>query len=118
MKLLLDEMHTSAAAVELRVHGPDVASVQERADLRGLADEDILIVAAGEGRAVVTENVKDFAPLDRRWAAEGREHAGLVFTSPTRYNRARLAYPGDLVAALAAFVADAPVSGTSWTWWL
>lgn len=100
MKLLLDEMHASAVAVELRKQGLDVASVQEQADLRSRADEETLIVAAGKGRAVVTENVKDFAPLDRRWAAEGREHAGIVFTSPKRSHRARLAYPGDLVAAL------------------
>lgn len=118
MRLLLDEMHASAAAVELRKLGLDVSAVQEHADLRSRTDEDILVAASGEGRAVVTENVRDCAPLSRRWAAEGREHAGVVFTSPERFNRARLAYPGDLVAALAAFVADSPVSGMSWTWWL
>lgn len=105
-------------AAVLRSLGLDVVAVQQRIDLRGLSDEEILAAAWREGRAVVTENVKDFAPLDHRWAVEGREHAGIVFTSPKRCNRARLAYPGDLVAALAAFVAASPVSGMSWTWWL
>lgn len=118
MKLLLEEMHAGAAAGALRGLGLDVWAVQERADLRGAADEDVLAFASVDDRALVTENVKDFAPLARRWAAEGRAHAGIVFTSPRRFNRARLSYPGDVVAALARFVAEVPVRGGSWIWWL
>jgi len=118
VRLLLDEMHAGVAAGELRGLGLDVVAAQERADLRGLGDEDLLVRASAEERALVTENVKDFATLARQWAADGRAHPGIVFTSPKRFNRARLAYPGDLVAALVAFVAAGPVEGASWIWWL
>ena len=95
-----------------------MVAVAERAELRGLSDEQILAAGAAEGRAVVTENVRDFVPLAAQWATASRAHAGLVLTSPQRFDRARLTYPGDLQAALAAFLDDPPVGGPSWTWWL
>lgn len=79
MKLLIDEMFPPVVAELLRERGHDVVAVLERPDLAGLSDADLLGHAAREGRAVVTENVRDFALLDRRYRQEGREHEGLVY---------------------------------------
>jgi hypothetical protein len=42
----------------------------------------------------------------------------LIFTNPRRFNRATLAYPGKLIAALREFLTDPPITGVSWIWWL
>ncbi len=118
MKLLLDEMHAIVVAETLRQEGLDVLAVAERPELRGCADDDILVVATGEGRAVVTENIRDFAPLAQAWALDGRPHPGIVLTHPRRFARATLAYPGVLITALRAFATDPPITGDSWLWWL
>ena len=58
------------------------------------------------------------AGAGRRQPAHGEPHAGLIFTNPTRFNRATLAYPASLIAALRTFLDAPPVSGDSWTRWL
>ena len=60
----------------------------------------------------------DFIPLAAQWAGAGKEHAGLVFTSPRWFNRATLAYPGNVTVALSEFLTDPPITGTSWIGWL
>ena len=58
---LIDEMFPIAAAVLLRdTYGHDAVHVAE-AGLRAAEDAHVAGVARGEGRAVVTENVVDFA---------------------------------------------------------
>lgn len=118
VKLLLDEMHTPRIARTLVANGWDVVAVAADTRLRGLPDENLLIHAEREGRAIVTENVPDFSILAKQWVSEGREHAGIVFTNPNRFNRASVAYPGDLTQALQAFLEQNAASRTSWTWWL
>ena len=100
MRLLLDEMHAPSVAETLRADGHDVVAVAAVPGLRGVADEDLMAYEAGEGFVIVTENVVDFAAIAVRWVTEGRPHAGIVFTSPKRFNRATRAYPGNLVIAL------------------
>ena len=80
MKLLLDEMHAPIVAVGLRARGHDVVAVKERADMIGLPDRELLLVATAEDRALVTENVKDFAALHKTMTAPAEKHAGIVFT--------------------------------------
>ncbi|MEA2000437.1 MAG: DUF5615 family PIN-like protein [Actinomycetota bacterium] len=87
------------------------------ADLRGMSDGDLLAYATASGRAVVTENIVDFAPLTTQWATENRPHAGLIYTNPKRFNRATLTYPGNLINALLPFLDNPPIDGESWTWW-
>jgi hypothetical protein len=58
---LIDEMFPIAAAVLLRdTYGYDAVHVAE-AGLRAAEDAHVAAAARGEGRAVVTENVVDFA---------------------------------------------------------
>jgi len=58
---LIDEMFPMATAVILRdTYGHDAVHVAE-VGLRAAEDAQAAVVARGEGRAVVTENVADFA---------------------------------------------------------
>jgi hypothetical protein len=116
--LLLDEMHAPSVAESLRAEGHDVEAVAAVLGLRGIGDEDLLAYAAGEGFVVVTENVVDFAAIAALWLAGGRVHAGLVFTSPRRFNRATRAYPASLLVALRELLRTSPDLGSSGTWWL
>jgi hypothetical protein len=118
VRLLLDEMHAGSVARTLVGEGFDVVAVCEVPDPRGRADGELLGVASSQGRAIVTENVRDFAPLADSWAGTGRAHNGIVFTSPDRFKRAAKAYPGNLIAALRSFLTAPPVDGQSWVWWL
>lgn len=118
MRLLLDEMHALSIAEVLRSEGFDVSAVAERSELRGTSDADLFELASSTTSVIVTENIRDFAPLAGRWVADQRDFAGLIFTSPRRFNRAAVAYPGDVLAALRHWLSTAPPAGGSWTWWL
>jgi uncharacterized protein DUF5615 len=97
VKLLLDEMYPSLIARELRARGHDVLSAHETPG-RGTPDEELFDHARADGRAVVTENIRDYRPLAERVIAAGGNHAGLVFTSPGRWPRND---PGRLIKAIA-----------------
>jgi hypothetical protein len=77
VRLFLDA-HVSGRRVAraLRRHGHDVRAADEERALDGMSDEDLLTLAAAESRVLVTFNVADFARIVRRWAEEGRSHAG------------------------------------------
>ena len=77
MRLFLDA-HISGPriATALRAEGHDVRAADEERELDGATDEELLSLAAGEGRIFVTFDVKDFPVIARRWAEAGREHAG------------------------------------------
>ena len=90
MKALLDEQLSPQIAVLFREAGYDVVAVVERVDLVGSIDSTILEVATSEGRAVVTNNIKDFRPLAAERLAQGRTHGGLILVPSTR-TRSRVA---------------------------
>jgi len=117
VKLLLDEMHTPGVVVQLTGESFDVVAVAAQPE-RGLSDEELLAHATTEQRALVTENITDFMPLATQWASQRKPHSGLIFTNPKRFNRATLAYPGNLITSLRNFLTDPPITGESWTWWL
>jgi len=107
LKLLLDEQQPGRAAELLRREGHDVISATEYTRLRGRPDAEILQTALGERRAVVTENVRDFAVLHRHWIDEGRSHYGIVLTSRRRFLRRKGAVR-PLVDALRALLRAHP----------
>ena len=98
MRAVLDEQLSPQIAALLRQAGYDVDAVADRENLVGRSDRIILEVAYNEGRAVVTNNVKDFRPLAAEWLAQGRVHAGLILLPSTR-TRTR-----DAIAAVAAAI--------------
>jgi predicted nuclease of predicted toxin-antitoxin system len=79
LRLLLDA-HLSGprVAAALRAAGHDVRAADEERELDGWADEELLTLAAGEERVLVTFDVNDFPDIARRWAEAQRPHAGLA----------------------------------------
>lgn len=86
MRLLLDE-HFSPRRVgdKLTSAGHDVLAIAEVPAYAGLPDEQVLELAATEGRVLVTRNAKDFDRITRRWASRELQHAGvlLIWTRET-----------------------------------
>jgi predicted nuclease of predicted toxin-antitoxin system len=98
VRAILDEQLSPQIAVLLCQAGYDVDAVADREDLAGRSDRIIFEAACSEGRAVVTNNIKDFRPLAAQWLAQGRVHAGLILL-PSARTRTRNA-----IAAVAAAI--------------
>lgn len=88
MKLLLDEHYANEIAVQLRATGHETVTVSERR-LNGTDDEPLLALASSEGRALLTNNARDFLPIVARWATSGRGHCGLLLTSDSSMPRGK-----------------------------
>lgn len=89
-------MYPRLVARELQARGHDVVSVHDSPG-RGTPDEDVLEYACAEGRAVLTENVRDYRPLAEARILSGASHCGLVLTTAKRWPRRDI---GALIAAL------------------
>lgn len=119
MRLILDEMYAPSVAHRLRESGYDVAAVKDSPGLAGTPDPDLLALASDEGRALVTEDIEDFALLHRTLLAAGGGHAGLVFAHPRRFPRERRDHPRRLIRALTRLLDDPPPGlGESFVWFL
>ena len=93
MRLHLDEMYPRRLAERLR---SDVVAVVQLPDLIGRPDEEVARYAREHRRVVVTENVADFAALDRS------QHAGLLLVNARRWPRTPNGLPrlADALSAL------------------
>jgi predicted nuclease of predicted toxin-antitoxin system len=76
-RLYFDRHIIARLADDLRSRGYDVLTTEE-AGLDTASDEDQLAFATGEGRAILTFNIRDFAPLHEQWSAAGRPHAEII----------------------------------------
>ena len=118
MKLLLDEMLSSAIARELCSRGHDVQPVAGNPDREALSDPDVLALARAEHRALVTNNLRDFRPLHHEAITPGGAgHYGMIFL-PGGYRRTK-ADTGKIIAALEAILAQHPgehdlANGEAW----
>ncbi len=100
-------MYPARLARELRERGLDAEAVDERPALRGLADEELLAIAAAEERALLSENVADFMRLYGEWGEAGRPQAGIVIALSGRFSRTPAGYKA-LVSGLAELCAERP----------
>ena len=73
-----EDVHAKLAA-KIRERGFDAVSTFEKEN-DALGDEEQLEYAALQGRAILTHNQQDFAPLHEKWQCEGREHAGVILS--------------------------------------
>jgi predicted nuclease of predicted toxin-antitoxin system len=79
IKLLLDEQIWAGLTEALKKQGYDALHILDT-DQGGLDDEPLLTFATSQRRAVLTYNVRHFAPLVSLWYEAGREHAGVIFS--------------------------------------
>ncbi|GLZ50280.1 hypothetical protein Acsp06_64650 [Actinomycetospora sp. NBRC 106375] len=108
--LLLDEMFSPTVAEVLRTDGFDVVPVAGHPLLAASADVEVARWAAREDRRVVTENVRDFAPLLTTTEPPLR----VLFTSSRRFPRSRR-NPGPFLEALRRWLhADVERAAAEW----
>jgi Domain of unknown function (DUF5615) len=99
VRVLLDaHLSGSRIASLLRERGHDVRALNEEPALEGLADDDVLALAASERRILVTQDVSDFPGLLRDWAAGGTSHSGVILVFGLGSGEFRLVADG--IAAL------------------
>src|SRR2546430_3761011 len=77
VRLYLDRHIMTRLAVDLRGRGYDVLTTEE-AGKDTAADEEQLAFATAEYRAILTFNIRDFAPLHDEWLAAGLAHGGII----------------------------------------
>ena len=106
MKLVLDHHYSPLIAHQLRERGHDVVTAGEQS-WEAEEDQALLDLCASDGRALLTNNVADFAVIARQWQAQGRSHPGLIFTSDHSMPRSRNTI-GRYVELLAVLMTDNP----------
>ena len=75
--LYLDADVDPELARQVRQRGFDVVSAYEVGNGR-LLDPDQLAYAVSQGRAILTHNARDFAPLFDEWWNAGKSHHGII----------------------------------------
>ena len=107
MRLVMDEMFSTAVAAALRDLGHDVIAVAERGELRAMNDEAVFAWATSQGRRLLTENVKDLRPILLRALHAGTATTGILYTSSRVFPRSRK-NPGPLIQAVHAWILSGP----------
>jgi Domain of unknown function (DUF5615) len=85
-----------------------VLSVHEVEPLVGAPDGEVMAAALSGSRTLVTENVRDFRPLETALLEAGKHHYGIVYTSNRQFPRGEPATTGRLVRALHALLRETP----------
>lgn len=108
-------MFPVALAEQLRARDHDVVSLHEGefARLRAASDRDVFIAALAADRALVTENVSDFIPLEAAMRAEGRPVPRMILTTDRQFPRGDPRTFGRLVTALDALMHETPSPASS-----
>jgi hypothetical protein len=107
VKLLLDVHIAKAVIGALRkaaphVHAEHISQWRGGAFLRA-DDAEILAACHAEKRVFITYDMATIPDLLRRWMAEDRPHAGVVFADE---NTVRPNAPGEVASAIASFARD------------
>jgi predicted nuclease of predicted toxin-antitoxin system len=77
VRLYFDRHIMTRLAVDLRDRGFDVLTTEEAGNDTA-SDQEQLVFASSEGRAILSFNIRDFAPLHEQWAQTSRAHAGII----------------------------------------
>lgn len=86
VRLHLDEDAEAYALVRaLRTRGVDLTTASEAALVQA-TDEEQLVWATREGRALFSYNASDFRPLHTAWLNQGRHHAGIILAEQQRHS--------------------------------
>ncbi len=86
MRLALDHHYPPAIAAGLRQRGHNVVTAAQRS-WETATDAELLVHCAGEKRALLTNNVRDFVVIAESWSVEGQSHSGMIFTSDSSMPR-------------------------------
>lgn len=79
IKLYLDEDVHKKVATALRLKGYDVVSTHE-VQKQSLSDEQQLVFAVAEERAIFTFNAGDFDRLHKKQISNGPKHYGIILS--------------------------------------
>src|SRR5579884_1479627 len=95
-------MYSPEIAERLRDLGHDVISAQERLDLASTSDREIFSLMEAEGRAIVTNNHRDYAPIANAWLQTHAPFFGVIFTADKSLPRTKRTIPVmvDLLAGM------------------
>ncbi len=77
VRLYLDRHIIGRLAIDLRGRGFDVLTTEE-AGQDTASDDEQLSFAASNRRAIITFNIRDFAPLHDQWHSAGKPHCGII----------------------------------------
>jgi predicted nuclease of predicted toxin-antitoxin system len=77
IRLYLDRHIMTRLAEDLATHGCDCLTTQQ-AGHDTASDDEQLAFATASSRAILTYNIRDFAPLHEQWLAAGRPHGGII----------------------------------------
>lgn len=85
IRLYTDEDVHARLAEQLRRLGYDALSCRDaERHLQGISDEEQLAYAAQEGRAILINNIVDYARCEHEWKAQGRRHYGIIVVEQGR----------------------------------
>jgi len=112
VKLVLNEMWSSEIARHLRRRGFDVVAATELPRrYRAVPDHEFFRRAQEDGRAVVTDNVRDFMAIVADRAGRAESHCGVVFAARPAFDRADSRIVGKMTRALEELLASDPALG-------
>ena len=101
MKLVLNEMWSSEIARQLRSRGHDVVAATEHPRrYRRIPDHAFFERAQEDGRAIVTDKVRDFMTIVAEQTRRAELHYGVVFAMRPAFDRAHPAVIGEMTRAL------------------
>jgi Domain of unknown function (DUF5615) len=99
LRLLLDEKYSGVHAQVLRAVDVDASTVIEHG-LAGSSDREVLAAAVARGRALLTENVADYARISAEHLTAGQHHAGVLIVLSSRFSRRPAGIPSLVEAIL------------------
>jgi len=107
VKLVLNEMWSSEIARQLRRRGHDVVAATELPRrYRRIPDHEFFERAQEDGRAIVTDNVRDFMAIVAEQARRAEPHYGVVFAVRPTFDRAQPAVVEEMTRALVTLLGE------------